>query len=205
VADVEPNPRRSLEQPIHDLCERQCFAEAATATLKLYGGELMGYLAVMSRNEVDAGDAFSLFSEDLWRGLPKFRWESSLRTWAYILARRALCRLLREPERHRAKVELPPSAEFLDVATVMRTSMLLARAGKRGEAELLRDQLDPDDRTLLILRVDRELAWLEIARIMGDDDALAEADLKRLAAALRKRYERVKAQLRELAAARSPR
>jgi RNA polymerase sigma-70 factor (ECF subfamily) len=58
---------------------------------------------------------------------------------------------------------------------------------KQGVAKL-RERLDPDDQTLLILRVDRDLSWREVADVMG----LGEP-------ALRKRFERIKTRLREMA------
>jgi len=63
--------------------------------------------------------------------------------------------------------------------------------------EMLREALDEDDRTLLVLRVDRRMAWRDIARVMSDvpiEDQLE--DLDKLAATLRKRFERVKERLR---------
>jgi hypothetical protein len=52
----------------------------------------------------------------------------------------------------------------------------------------------------LILRVDRGLAWNEIAQSMDDGDApLTDTELHRQAAALRKRFERIKDRLRVLA------
>jgi RNA polymerase sigma-70 factor (ECF subfamily) len=199
---VESDERDSLERTIRTACERQEWAEAATGALRIYGPELMGYLAATTRNEEDAADAFAMFSEDLWRGLPGFRWESSLRTWSYRLARNAASRLYRSGKRRRAEVELPPSSHFSALAVEMRTSVMLQlRARAVDRVRELRDQLEPDDRTLLVLRVDRELPWSDIARIVteGDEEPSAE-DITRTSAALRKRFERIKARLHELAA-----
>jgi RNA polymerase sigma-70 factor (ECF subfamily) len=64
----------------------------------------------------------------------------------------------------------------------------------------LRDQLSEDERALLIVRVDRGLSWNEIAQSMGDgDELLVGTALTRQAAALRKRFERIKERLRGLA------
>lgn len=53
----------------------------------------------------------------------------------------------------------------------------------------------PEDRMLLVLRLDREMSWTEVARVLTDD--AADADVSREAARLRKRFERVKAKLAE--------
>ena len=64
----------------------------------------------------------------------------------------------------------------------------------------LRETLDPEDRTLLLLRIDSRMPWEEVARILSDAETpLAAAVLRKRAAALRQRFSRVKAQLREKA------
>ena len=61
----------------------------------------------------------------------------------------------------------------------------------REEARLarLREMLPTEDHALLVLRLDREMAWEEIA------DVLSASGPRVTAAALRKRYERVKERL----------
>ena len=56
----------------------------------------------------------------------------------------------------------------------------------------LRDVLEPDDRELLVLRVDRGLAWEDVARVML-------AELRTECARLRKRYQLLKDDLRRRA------
>jgi hypothetical protein len=68
----------------------------------------------------------------------------------------------------------------------------------KDEVMRLREQLEQDDRTLLILRIDRRLGWDDIAAIV-EPDAPTPERIKQLSATLRKRFERVKARLRELA------
>jgi RNA polymerase sigma-70 factor (ECF subfamily) len=68
----------------------------------------------------------------------------------------------------------------------------------------VREQLEPDDQMLLILRVDRQLEWRDLALVMSTRDhcptaRLDDAALDREAARLRKRFERVKAELKDLA------
>ena len=61
----------------------------------------------------------------------------------------------------------------------------------RDEVRLarLRTLLPPEDHALLVLRLDREMSWEEIA------DVLSASGTPVSAAALRKRYERVKERL----------
>jgi RNA polymerase sigma-70 factor (ECF subfamily) len=60
----------------------------------------------------------------------------------------------------------------------------------------LRDALPIDDRTLLILRVDRNLSWYDVALAFAETpEDLSEQDRKREAARLRKRFQLIKQRL----------
>jgi RNA polymerase sigma-70 factor (ECF subfamily) len=60
----------------------------------------------------------------------------------------------------------------------------------------VKESLELPDRSLLILRVEQGLAWREVAAVMAEAGDPIEA------AALKKRFERLKTRLRELARAR---
>ncbi len=198
--DVDADARAELEAEIAARREAGDLAAAATAAIRGYGPEILGYLVAATGREHEAADVFSVFCEDLWRGLPGFSNASTVRTWAYQLARRALYRRMRvraRRERIAKMVELPDVEEL---AEQIRTATLpYLRTQAKVEIVRLREQLDPDERSLLILRVDRRLSWNAIARITSEDDDPTEADIERNAARLRKRFERIKERLRTLA------
>ncbi|MCE9579767.1 MAG: sigma-70 family RNA polymerase sigma factor [Deltaproteobacteria bacterium] len=186
-----------LEDRIRAAAEAADWSRAATVALEGYGPEVLGFLVTLTRNAVDASEAFSLFSEGVWRGLPKFRWEASFRTWAYRLARRAVWRLRRDPHRRRA-VPLSDAGVSAVVEQVRSRTATFLRTETRDKVAKLRAALEPDDQALLVLRVDKKLPWRDIARVLADDeDEVAVAELDRRAATLRKRFERVKADIRE--------
>jgi RNA polymerase sigma-70 factor (ECF subfamily) len=184
-----------LEDRIRAAATAGDWAGATTIAIEGYGDELLGYLVAMTGSVVDADDAFSFVAEHLWRSLPAFRWDCSLRTWAYGIARQAIGRKRRDPHRRRA---VPLDAVVSAAAAKIRTrTATFLRTESRDRIAALRAQLAPDDQTLLILRVNRKLPWREIARVLADDDAAStDAELTRRAAALRKRFERVKDQLK---------
>jgi RNA polymerase sigma-70 factor, ECF subfamily len=165
---------------------------AAEAILRDHGPGIMGYLLSVLRNEADAGDVFSQWSLDLWRGLPGFRGDCPIRVWGYRLAWHAAARLLRDPFRQRGRPL--ESNEISRLADEVRSSVLLGRreARQRG-IERLREELTPEERALLVLRLDRDLSWREVATVISEDgDPVDEA-------AVRKRFERLKAKLAERA------
>jgi RNA polymerase sigma-70 factor (ECF subfamily) len=163
---------------------------------------ILGLLVALHRDEQDAAEVFSTFSEDLWRGLPAFGWQCSFRTWAYVLARNASQRF-KKGARRRAGREAPLSehAVISEVVAAVRTETLtFLRTQKRTQLAALRDALSDDDKTLLILRLDKGLAWNDLARVMlGDGAPVGDAELKREAARLRKRFQLVKDRLVTLA------
>jgi RNA polymerase sigma-70 factor (ECF subfamily) len=187
---VEPEAR------IKAACDTQAWDEAATVALEAYGPELMSYLVALLRNASDAEDVFGAVTEGLWRGLPAFRWDSTFRTYAYTIARHAYLKHVRSPRHH---VPLSsPAAEAVAAQVRSRTATYL-RTETKGRIAELRAQLDPEDQSLLILRVNRQLPWRDIAQILDDDDG---TPIDRRAAALRKRFERLKQELRAKAAER---
>jgi RNA polymerase sigma-70 factor (ECF subfamily) len=190
---ADPADREASERAIEVLCRAGAFPEATTAALRMYGVELLGFLRALANHHDLAAEAFAELGEDVWTGLPRFRWESSLRSWLYTLARNALGQLRRDPRR-RIDRNLPLSLAPEMAAVVRTVTIEIQRTEVKDELRVLREQLDPEEHELLLLRLDRGLAWKDIARILGGDDQL---DAR--AAALRKRFERAKERLRKMA------
>jgi RNA polymerase sigma-70 factor (ECF subfamily) len=176
------------EEKIRAHLQERDYERAATLALEQYGSEILGFLVAVHRNRADANDVFGAFCEDLWVGLPTFRGEARLRTWAYTLAHHASARFARDPHRRRrARTSEHPALSALEARIRTQTPSFLGAAAK-DLVSRLRERLSPDDQALLTLRIDRDLAWDEIAEVM---DASA--------AALRKRFERIKERLKAMA------
>jgi RNA polymerase sigma-70 factor, ECF subfamily len=167
---------------------------AAEAIVRDHGPQILGYLTSVLRNDGDAAEVFSQFTEDLWRGLPGFRGECPLRVWAYRLAWHAAARHLRDPFRQRGR--RLETTDLSRIADEVRSSVLLGRReARRQGVGRLREQLAPEEQTLLVLRLDRDLSWREVATVLADDGEPIDE------AALRKRFERLKTKLAEMARA----
>jgi RNA polymerase sigma-70 factor, ECF subfamily len=184
----------SYERQIREACTAASWEAAATIAVRGYGPELLGYLNALLRNAVEADDVFSIVCERLWRGLPAFAWQSSFRTWAYTVTRNAHVSYRRGA--HHKKVVPLESAALEAIVAEVRSTATFSRTAKEDKLADLRASLDPDDQTLLILRIDRKLPWRDIAQVFEPEDATPAA-LDRRAAALRKRLERIKTELRE--------
>jgi len=173
-----------------------------TQLLERYTGTILGILIARLKSESDAGEVYSMFVEDLWKGIDGFQWRGSLLAWAIRIALNAMMRWLaaghRRPERN---VSIEDSA-VLEVADRLRSSTLdYLRSEVKSEVRRLREELPPDDQMLLILHIDRALKWNEVAAALADRD-LTQEELKREAARLRQRFRLLIKKLRDIARAR---
>ena len=180
-----------MEEGVLSLLAANEGAEGATQVLRAHGPEVLRYLRAILRDETAADDAFSLFAEWTWEGLSRFRGESSLRTFAFGIAWNAARRVRDEAWRKRR--ERLSSGAAAKLAKEIRTSSLLERERRADALEELRRELSGDEQNLLALRIDQRLSWDEIAIVL--DDGVS-------AAALRKRFERLKERVARMARAR---
>jgi RNA polymerase sigma-70 factor, ECF subfamily len=193
-ADPVPDP---YEAELRLLIEDHEIERAIELALRTYGPELISWLSSMFVNEADAYDAFSWMSEDLWRSIKRFDGRCSIRTWCYMLARHAAFHIRSQPRRRR-EILLSHIPSLLGAVSHVWNTTRRGQQHARSIYAEIRRELDDDDQTLLVLRVDRNLAWRDIAIVLLGEDADAET-IARRAATLRKQFERVKERLRELA------
>lgn len=195
-----PQPAHEREHTIRAAFDAGQMQDAASAVLSVYGDEILSFVHSRLRDRVDSEEAFAMFAEDLWNGLPSFGWRSSVRTWAYTLARNATIRYASSSKRQAARnLRLScPDAVAAMVERVRNTTECYKRTAVKDRFRALREQLDLEDQTLLILRVDRNMSWRELAQTLSGDVELEEVAIERESARLRKAFERVKRELKRL-------
>lgn len=186
-----------IEAAIHACCTAGNLDGAMAMALERYADELFGFVNGLARDRTQAEDAFSAACERMWRGLPKFRWDSTFRVWAYRIARNEFLRTTRDVARARKAIPISQVASVQKVVDRIRSSTpMYERTEVKDKFAQLREQLDPEDHMLLGLRIDRKMAWADIAKVLA---ATEDEPSARELAALRKRFERLKVKLRELA------
>jgi RNA polymerase sigma-70 factor (ECF subfamily) len=118
---------------------------------------------------------------------------------AYAIARNVTRSARRDAARRDRRSPRAGASAIDEVAQAVRTETLAyLRTERRTRLEALRDALPEEDRWLLVLRVDKKLAWNELVRVMSDGDLDADGETRE-AARLRKRFQLVKDRLREMA------
>jgi RNA polymerase sigma-70 factor (ECF subfamily) len=182
----------ALDEEVVALLARGELEPALERVLRAHGPGVLGYLENVLGDPDDARDVLQKVAEDLWEWLPSYR-GGSLRAACYRIARHGAARFRREAWRRRRERMRTTMASRI-AASVMSPESRFAMKPK-DRLERLRAALDPDERTLLILRLDRELSWSEVAEVLSEEGDPVDS------AAVRKRFERVKEKLAKLAKA----
>jgi RNA polymerase sigma-70 factor, ECF subfamily len=195
---MDSDQRRVLEAEIKRRFDTGDLDATMAAAIEGYGNELFGFLVGLARDHDRASDVFAEVCERLWRGLGAFRWESSFRVWMYAVARNEYLRFLRRGAKHERAVPLSQAPATLSgiVERIRTSTPIYMKTEVKDAFARIREELPPEDHMLLGLRLDRKMAWNDIARILGSGDP---ATLERDAATLRKKFERLKERLRALA------
>lgn len=190
----------AIEATIKAAWDRKDYDAAISIALDRYGDELFGFLMGLAHNQTQAEDAFSAACERMWRGLPAFRWESSLRVWAYRISRNEFLRTTRDVARARKGV---PISQVASVQRALDRARSTTPPHERTEVKdrfaELRAELEPEDLMLLGLRIEQKMAWADIAKVLAEAEARESAPDAREIATLRKRFARLKDRLRERA------
>ena len=195
---VEREDFLKLELVARNCCEAGDVEGAVRVAIQTYGDEVFAFLAARLRDDDVVSDVFSQTCEDLLRSLPTFGWRCSLRTWFYRVARSAASYYLRSPaDRAERRVALSQVSELAH--QVRSRTLAHLRSDVKDRVRALREKLDADEQQLLMLRIDQDLGWNEIAEILDDEDD--PAAIARAAARLRQQFQKLKDRLRELAIA----
>ncbi|HEX3763464.1 MAG TPA: sigma-70 family RNA polymerase sigma factor [Kofleriaceae bacterium] len=190
-----------VEERLMSLLRDGALDELASQAVESYGSELYGFLIHVLGDPTGPEDVFAQTIEDFWRGLPGFRGRCSVRTWLYKLAHHASVSYLRSPWYRAPRAASSAPSPLIAAARTLTVSW--RRADVKDRWRELRREIAAEDRALLVLRVDRDLGWDEIAHVMlseSSDDASAMT-VTREAERLRTRFQLLKDQLRARARA----
>jgi RNA polymerase sigma-70 factor, ECF subfamily len=186
-------PARKLDDAVRDRLAAGDVQGATSLAVQALGPEVLRCLRNLLASEDEAWDAFSQFSEDLWRNIATWRGEASFRTWAMRIAINAARDTVGGPWRRRRRRLQTREATAL-VARLASSGHRRVEEQRRA-VDALRLRLRMEDRTLVALRVDQELSWDEIARVLSPEGRPLAPNT------LVKRFERVKAKLARMARA----
>jgi DNA-directed RNA polymerase specialized sigma24 family protein len=162
---------------------------AVNAAVRFHGAEVFGFLLGVLGSFPRACNAYTGVIEEVRRRIGAFRWQCSLRTWLYAIA----CGELRDhvgSGREGGEGSSSHEPSLPDPTTTMPSRCLHLETGIAS----LRRLLPPEDRALLILRVDRRLGFRELA-ITSVGEGASRRDLALESDLLRRRFLRIREEL----------
>jgi RNA polymerase sigma-70 factor (ECF subfamily) len=195
--DIEE--RNVLESSIRTCLEQGDLKRAAELGIGGYRPEILKLLAIELRNPTAVADVFSVFCESIWKGISGFRGDCLFRTWAYCVARNAAYSHKRSARSHHEELHSQFSSQAQVEGSRSSTRPWLKTEVKQAFAHL-RERLSEEDQEILFLRINRRMSWEEIACIMAEEGPSLPPDaLRKRSSVLRKRFQRLKELLREMA------
>jgi RNA polymerase sigma-70 factor (ECF subfamily) len=181
------------EERLRALVAARDLRGAATEAIRGLGPDTLRYLRAVLRSDEDAQDAFSEWAERLWHGVATFEGRSSFRTWSFRVATNVARNMRDDAWRRRGRRF--ETGEASELAARLSTATAIRVDRQRSALERLRDALEPDEQTLLSLRIDQNLSWSEIADVLASETGESPT-----ANTLTKRFERLRERLAKLAA-----
>jgi RNA polymerase sigma-70 factor (ECF subfamily) len=157
---------------------------AVTEIIRGYGPQILGYLSASMRRPDDADDAFGLFCEDVLKGLHGFERRSSVLAWSYRVAWNCALRVAQDGYQRRSRrLGTDESSELAE--SVRSSTAQHLKDSSKDWLRRAREQLTPEERTLLILRIDRGMSWRDVAEVLATGGKRPDP------VALRKRFARL--------------
>ncbi len=190
----------AVDAEVRALCSANAVSGAVDVAIRAHGGEIMHLLISRSRDAELASEAYATFAEDVLRGMPRFEFRSSVRTWLYTLAHHALARVAKARGRRGAReqaLDTDPSGSG-PMAVVRSETPVYQQTETKLRLRALRERLCDEEQWLIELRT-RDPAWRDIARIMIEDAAVDDVEIEREAVRLRKRFQKATSKLRRMA------
>lgn len=173
----------------------QQWPQAVEVLIANYGDEILRFLHGFLREGQLAEEVFSQVCLKLCEEAPRFRGDCPGRTWFYYQARFAALALVRKerrkPERRLETAEWSRMSALVEQVR-SRTRPYL-RTEVKNQFQALRDDLDPEERMLLVLYKYQGLNSIQVA------EAMSTPAQPWTPAQVRKRWQRLKLKIAQLA------
>jgi len=160
--------------------------EAAHLLVRHFGDEVYRFCVNTLNNQADGEELAQEVMTAACRSLAGFEGRSSLRTWLFRLARHKL------DDFYRRQARTPAAAPLEEAEAVVAPVAEEALEEKQRRERLARSlgRLGPDDRQVLAMRISQELAFAEIARILGVREGTARMRVGRAVERLKEEMRR---------------
>lgn len=168
-------------------------ADAFEQLVVLYQPQVYRLAYRMTNHPEDAADLTQEIFLKAWTNLEKFEFKSAFSTWLYRLASNLCIDFLRNSRR---KPSVPLTfedaegeeqrIEVIDPAPQPEDALLAAEQQEQLNAAM--QDLEPEHRQILTLRVVNDLSYTDIAEILGIKEGTVKSRIARAREKLRKNY-----------------
>lgn len=181
----EPAPSRSqTDDPIESLIRRGSHRDALGACARSHGAALGRFCMALLGNQAEADESVQETLLAAYAAFPGFRFESSVRTFLFGIARHQCATRLAVRGRRERRLALVHDAGE-DPAT---PADLVEQRARAHRMRLALDELKPSDREALLLRYEAGLEFSEVGSMLGMPEATARKRVSRALARLRDVY-----------------
>ncbi|MEM8550409.1 MAG: RNA polymerase sigma factor [Verrucomicrobiota bacterium] len=143
---------------------RQGDMVSAHQLLSQYQAPLWGFLLSLLRHHADAEDALQETCLKALRGLANYRERGQFKSWLFQIAYRESLNVRRRQQRRLPETEKPEATDQLpDLAPLAAEQLESAEA--RARLQTCIDKLPEAEREVVLLRLQREIPFSEIAAI----------------------------------------
>ncbi len=151
---------------------------ALTLLMRSYGQSIYRYCHRMV-GPGQADDVHQITFVQAYESLPRFRGDSSLRTWLYGIARHRCLDMIRKERRHGPSIEEPPDRRDPETGADQRIAA-------RDVLQKCLHNLKPEVREAVILRYQEGYSYPEMAEMCGEEPATLQMRVARAMPSLRK-------------------
>ncbi len=165
--------------------------QAFSSLVEQYQKQVYNLCLRMVKDPNDAADLSQETFFNIWKGLPRFQFNSSFSTWVYRLASNVCLDFLRSKKRRNivsvtfSQEDNEKQPELLDPADGPEALTIQADNLRRITAAL--NELDEEYRLALTLRAVQQFSYSEISQIMGIKEGTVKSRIARAREQMRKK------------------
>ena len=162
-----------------------------------HGHHIYAWLRGVMKDDHDADEVFNEFFLAVFEDIGSYRGDGPLKSWLYRVARNTAHTFWRNRNQRR---EVPLGVDDEVIQKARTSTKEWKKSTVKDAFQLLRLELSEEEQTLLILRVDRDMDWEDVARVFIDVNESTPSDaLPKEVNRLKQQFSRVKKKLKKLA------
>ena len=150
-----------------------------TKVVREHKGTIYTVCYMFSKDEDEVADLFQEILINIWKGLEKFRGDSSMRTWIWRISFNTCVSYEKKKSRRGSTIPLSLSINLFDDSDEETRQIKMLQKRIR--------QLGPFDRAIVLLWLD-DLSYAEIGEIVGISEKNVSVRLVRIREQLKKMY-----------------